>query len=277
MKKRDNLYSILITILFHAAVLALLWFLVIKTVVPDQSEGGVLVNFGNVDEAAGTFEPAPAETAAEETQPKETVPQPAVTQPTPPAKAVKEDVITQEDESVAIEAKKKKEELKKKANLEAEQKRKEAAEAAEQKRLADEKLKKEQAISSKVAGAFGSGKASQGSAAKGSGNQGSPFGNSDSGANKGVGGYGSFNLNGRSLGAGLPRPSYTVQEEGRIVINIVVNPSGNVISAEIGRGTNIDNASMRSSALSAAKRAKFNSISGVNNQSGTITYDYKLK
>ena len=29
--------------------------------------------------------------------------------------------------------------------------------------------------------------------------------------------------------------------------------------------------------LDAAKRAKFNSISGANNQSGTITYLYKLK
>ena len=119
---------------------------------------------------------------------------------------------------------------------------------------------------------------SQGDAASGTGNQGSPFGNSDHGANEGVGGYGSFNLNGRSIGAGgLPRPAYTIQEEGRIVINITVDPKGNVIFAEIGKGTNIDNASMRKSALDAAKRAKFNSISGANNQSGTITYLYKLK
>ena len=34
---------------------------------------------------------------------------------------------------------------------------------------------------------------------------------------------------------------------------------------------------MRKSALDAAKRAKFNSIGGANNQSGTITYLYKLK
>ena len=141
--------------------------------------------------------------------------------------------------------------------------------------------KKDQAISNRVAGAFGIGGAegnSQGDAETGTGNQGSPFGNSDHGANEGVGGYGSFNLNGRSIGAGgLPRPAYTIQEEGRIVINITVDPKGNVIFTEIGRGTNIDNASMRKSALDAAKRAKFNSINGANNQSGTITYVYKLK
>ena len=68
-----------------------------------------------------------------------------------------------------------------------------------------------------------------------------------------------------------------IQEEGRIVINITVDPKGNVIFAEVGRGTNIDNASMRKSALDAARKAKFNSISGANNQSGTITYVYKFK
>lgn len=108
-------------------------------------------------------------------------------------------------------AKKKKEEEKRKKQ-EAEKKRKEEEEKerirreeAEKKRLAEERRKKEQAISNKVAGAFGMGNAegnSQGDAESGTGNQGSPFGNSDHGANEGVGGYGSFNLNGRSIGAG---------------------------------------------------------------------------
>ena len=176
------------------------------------------------------------------------------------------------------EQRKKEEEKKRKEEAEKERIRKEEA---EKKRLAEERRKKEQAISNKVAGAFGIGSQegnSQGDAGSGTGNQGSPFGNSDHGANEGVGGYGSFNLNGRSIGAGgLPRPAYTIQEEGRIVINITVDPKGNVIFAEIGKGTNIDNGSMRKSALDAAKRAKFNSISGANNQSGTITYLYKLK
>lgn len=151
---------------------------------------------------------------------------------------------------------------------EEQQKRKEEA---EKKRLEEERHKKEQAISNHVAGAFGIKKTE-------SNNQNSPFGNSDHGANESVSGYGSFNLNGRSIGAGgLPRPAYTIQEEGKIVINITIDPKGNVIFAEIENGTNIDNASMRKSALDAAKRAKFNSINGANNQSGTITYVYKLK
>ena len=225
---KDDIYSLIGTVAFHGVILLILWFTVLKTEVPDE-DGGVLVNFGNVDAAAGMFEPKYTGQERKEEEEKERI----------------------------------------------------RREEAEKKRLAEERRKKEQAISNKVAGAFGMGNAegnSQGDAESGTGNQGSPFGNSDHGANEGVGGYGSFNLNGRSIGAGgLPRPAYTIQEEGRIVINITVDPKGNVIFAEVGRGTNIDNASMRKSALDAAKRAKFNSISGANNQSGTITYVYKLK
>ena len=257
---KDDIYGIVGSVAFHLFILLILGFTVLKTVVPDE-DGGILVNFGNVNAAAGTFEP----------------------------KYTKEDLVTQEiEESVAIEEAKKKKEKEEQRKKEEEKKRKEEAEKerirkeeAEKKRLAEERRKKEQAISNKVAGAFGIGSQegnSQGDAGSGTGNQGSPFGNSDHGANEGVGGYGSFNLNGRSIGAGgLPRPAYTIQEEGRIVINITVDPKGNVIFAEIGKGTNIDNGSMRKSALDAAKRAKFNSISGANNQSGTITYLYKLK
>ena len=263
---KDDIYGIVGSVAFHLFILLILGFTVLKTVVPDE-DGGILVNFGNVNAAAGTFEPkyTGQEPPQETTTPPPPVPEPKVETP-------KEDLVTQEiEESVAIEEAKKKKEKE-------EQRKKEEA---EKKRLAEERRKKEQAISNKVAGAFGIGSQegnSQGDAGSGTGNQGSPFGNSDHGANEGVGGYGSFNLNGRSIGAGgLPRPAYTIQEEGRIVINITVDPKGNVIFAEIGKGTNIDNGSMRKSALDAAKRAKFNSISGANNQSGTITYLYKLK
>lgn len=239
---------------------------------PDEDEG-VLVNFGNIQAAAGMFEPRYSGSEL----PQEQIPPPTVSQP----EAKTEDLITQDlEESVALEDQKKKE-REEKERKELAEKQRIQREEAERKRLEEERKKKEQAISNRVAGAFGIGQGdggSQGDAATGEGNQGSPFGNSDHGANEGIGGYGSFNLNGRSIGTGgLPRPAYTIQEEGRIVINITVDPNGNVIFADVGRGTNIDNASMRKSALEAAKRAKFNSINGTNNQSGTITYRYSLK
>lgn len=279
---KDDIYGLIGSLAFHAVLFLILWFSVLKAAVPEE-DGGVLVNFGNIDSAAGTFEPQ----YTGRQLPQETTTPPPPT-PVPRVETPKEDLLTQDlEESVSLDEEKKKEEQRKKA--EEEKRRKEAEEQerirkqkeAEAKRIAEERRKQAEAISNKVAGAFGIGTAegnNQGDAAEGAGNQGSPFGNSDHGENEGIGGYGSFNLNGRSLGAGgLPRPAYTIQEEGKIVINITVNPKGNVIFAEIGRGTNIDNASMRRSALEAAKRATFNSISGANNQSGTITYVYKLK
>ena len=272
---KDDLYSLLGSVGFHLLILLVLSLTILSTVVPEE-DSGVLVNFGNVDEAAGTFEPL--NTGQEPME--ETTPPPP---PTPAVETAKEELVTQDvEESVALaEAKKKKEEQRKKEEAIKREQDRIQKEKLEQQRLADAQRQKELAVKNKVTGAFGAGSAagsSQGSGETGSGNQGSPFGNSDHGANDGVGGYGSFSLNGRSIGAGgLPRPAYTIQEEGRIVINITVDPKGNVIFAEIGKGTNIDNASMRKSALEAARRAKFNSISGSNNQSGSITYRYSLR
>lgn len=264
---KDDIYGLIGTLVFHFIILLILGFTVLKTIIPEE-EGGILVNFGNLDMAAGTFEPRYT---------GEVIPQNTAPVPPPRTETAEEEVVTQDiEESVALDNEEKKKEEERKR--EEDRKRREEE---ERRRLAEEQRKREEAISNRVAGAFGMGSTDergQGDAQSGTGNQGSPFGNTDHGANEGTGGYGSFNLNGRTIGAGgLPRPAYTVQEEGRIVINITVDPKGNVIFADIGRGTNIDNASMRKSALDAAYRAKFNSISGTNNQSGTITYRYSLK
>jgi TonB family protein len=258
----DKLYSLLGTLAVHLLILLILGFTVLRTIVPEEEEG-ILVNFGNVNTSTGMFEPSYTGGASLPVPPQ---PQPAVNQ---------EDFLTQDlEESVAIEEARKREEQR----IENERR---IAEETERRRE-EEQRRRENAISSRVAGAFGSGNAqgnNQGDASTGAGNQGSPFGNSDRGANEGTGGEGPlFTLDGRRPAGmgGLPRPEYSVQEEGRIVINITVDPKGAVIFAEIGRGTTIDNASMRQSALNAARKAKFNSIPGTNNQSGTITYNYRL-
>ncbi len=272
---KDDIYSLAGTLLFHLTIFLVLWFTVLKTIVPEE-DGGILVNFGNVNAAAGTFEPMyTGQTPA----PATVTPPP----PTVPVETPKNEAITQDqEETIALNEAKKKEQ-----KAEAERKRLENAEKERlrqeeltRQRVADEQRQREQAISNQVAGAFGRGTAagtSQGDAESGTGNQGSPFGNSDHGANEGVGGYGSFSLNGRSIGGGgLPRPDYNVSVEGKIVLEIVVDPRGNVISAEPTRGTTIDSEALRKSAQAAARQAKFNSIKGVNNQQGTITYIYKL-
>ena len=151
---KDDLTGLIGTLAFHALILLLLWSCVLRTRMPEE-EGGVLVNFGNVDAAAGLFEP---KYTGQELPQETTPPPPPETQPETP----KEEMITQNiEESVSIdEEKQKKEEDKKKKEAE-EKKRKEEAEKerirqeqAEKKRLAEEQRKKEQAIQNKVAGAF---------------------------------------------------------------------------------------------------------------------------
>ncbi len=277
---KNDIIALIGTIAAHLILFLILSLIILKTFVPEEG-GGVLVMFGNVEYAAGNSAPR----GGGATVTVDAVPVPAVTPvrtpptatttPTPP----RDELITQNtEETIALENRR----------IENERRQREEAEriererrAAEERRLAEEQRQREQAIQNQVAGAFGAGNAesgSQGNAATGTGVEGSPFGNSNTGATEGVGGFGgSFNLGGRTLrgGGGLPIPTDRIAEAGTIVINITVDPRGDVIFAEIGRGTNIDNPVMRNSALDAAKRAKFNSITGTNNQTGTITYRYR--
>jgi TonB family protein len=153
------------------------------------------------------------------------------------------------------------------AGMEAERRQREEAE--HKRREAEEIRKQQEAISNRISNAFSSSSSSS--------SQDTRQGNTSATAH---GIATSFNLNGRSIGSGgLPRPrraNNAIQEEGRVVVNITVDPNGNVIQAEIGRGTNIESIITQECALEAAERAKFNRIQGANNQSGTITYNYKL-
>jgi len=271
---KEEIYGYTGSCIFCLLIILLLFLTVIKTTIK-AGEEGVLVNFGNVNLASGTFEPRSGEPQNETNRPtpvQQTVPQPEIPPVVQPrAQNNTAPAITQNVENTAaIEAARKEQE--ERNRIEAEQRAQQAKEEEEQ--------RKRDAINQQVSGAFGSGTSGQnqsGTATTGTGIQGDPQSTSPVGSPAGSG-YGEFNLGGRTLGpGGLPRPSYSVQEEGRIVINITVDPNGNVIFAEIGRGTNIDNANMRTSAIEAARKAKFNKINGNNNQSGTITYRYSLK
>lgn len=280
--KKSKIAGIVGTVLLHVLVLVLL--LVLTLTRPEkQEEGGVPVMLGNMEMASGDADPymmtevdvMPA-TASE--------PESEIT-----GTDVEQPMITQNDEpSIQMKKEQPRKETVKKENFQKEEKKRESvpAKTEKPKEKTEAELRAEaeraaaQAAASKVAGAFGKGTrmGSKGNASSGEGIQGSPTGNSNTGKTSGIGGLGTFDLNGRSLGpGGLPMPIYNVQDEGRVVVTIVVDPSGRVISTSINKRTNTVNPSLRKAALDAAAKARFNSISGVNNQSGTITYYFKLK
>jgi TonB family protein len=257
---KDNAFALTVTLIIHAIIILLLIIFGMKSIKPEGEEG-LFVNFGNIEESTGQFEPQ----TIEETQ------QPASTPEVEEVKTVKaEELITQDiEKSVALAEQKKQKELEQK-KVEAERIRK------EQERKAAEIRKQTASVFSKSAG---SNATSQGTGTTGTGNQGSLNGSPESSNTQGGGqGYGNFSLSGRSISGSLPRPSYTIQEEGIVVVQIVVNPRGSVISAGISlQGTNTDNPTLRTAALNAAKQARFNAIDGNQNQSGTITYQYRLR
>ena len=266
-KQKEKYVGIGGALLVHLCLLLLL-FLVGFTIPKPQEEGGVSVMLGEVPDAFGEAAPELIEV--------DVLAQEA---PAQTSEAVEQPLLTQEvEETVAIEPKK--EETPKQKTPE----ELEAERQAEAKRLAEEKAERERKIAeetarNRVANAFGRG-AQMGDkgTTSGAGTQGSNTGNADIGSSQGAGGYGSFNLDGRSLGTGgLPRPVYNVQDEGRVVVTITVNPQGEVIATSINRQTNTVNPALRKAAEDAAKRARFNAVSGLNNQTGTITYYFNLK
>ena len=261
---KDRITGIVGTLLFHTVLLVLLCLLVMAAP-PRQEESGVPVVLGNVEDAFGS------ELAMTDV---EIIPQPEVSQQLPSSDDVshEEPLLTQDiEESIAVPAKK---EAKSAKELEAERR---AAEEAERKRIEKETKAKADNL---IAGAFGKGNSmsSKGNSSDGEGTQGSKDGNSSAGKTTGVGGTGVFDLNGRSLSpAGLPKPHYNVQEEGRVVVTITVNPQGNVVKASINSRTNTSSPALRKAALDAAKKATFNAVSQLDDQEGTITYYFKLK
>ena len=280
--KKSKITGIIGTLAVHVLVVALL--LLLNMVMPEkQEEGGVPVMLGDTELAQGSSVPynmteVDILPATEAVEPEMTDPVTEVEQP----------MITQKDEPSMVVKEEKSEDKKKKAETEVKEHPKKPVEKQTEKpkekteaelRAEAEKAAAE-ATASKIAGAFGKGAqmGSKGTSSSGSGVQGAMHGNSSTGGTTGAGGYGTFDLNGRSLGeGGLPKPVYNVQDEGRVVVTIVVNPAGQVISTSINKRTNTVNPALRKAAEEAARKARFNAVDGVDNQSGTITYYFRLK
>ncbi|MCK9303164.1 MAG: hypothetical protein PHU62_09080 [Bacteroidales bacterium] len=111
------------------------------------------------------------------------------------------------------------------------------------------------------------------------GSAGSSLGNPNSNNPSGLGGSGngiSFSLDGRSS-VSLPKPEYSSQEQGKIVVEIHVNKKGDVIKAVAGKaGTTISDQDLWNRAENAAKKTKFSPDPRASEiQIGTITYIFR--
>lgn len=131
-------------------------------------------------------------------------------------------------------------------------------------------------------GSSGNNATSHGNVPGGTGDMGNPLGGADgalSGNNPGVGGNGpSYALTGRKL-LSVPPIEDVSQETGVIVVKIKVNRNGDVIDAQYTTsGSNTSSTVLKSKAIGAAKKAKFNSEPNAPEvQTGTMTFRFKVK
>lgn len=278
--KSNRLQGIIGTVIVHLIALLVLFLVSIRAVRP-ETESGVPVMLGTAELSQGDSDPYTlTEVDVMGDVRPEAAPEPVVEET-----ISEQGLLTQDmEETVSMETEKKQAKLESKTPSERRPDKQErqpeetAEQLAAEKRAAAEKAAAEEAAQ-KIAGAFGKGTSmgNRGTGTSGTGIQGSPTGNSNAGKSTGVGGVGSWDLNGRSLTGSLPVPVYNVQDEGRVVVTIVVNPAGRVISTSINKRTNTMSTALRRAAEEAARKARFNVVDGVNNQSGTITYYFKLR
>ena len=296
---------------FLLSVLLFLLFYIGLTYMDPPEENGISVNFGTMDFGSGNVQPKekirsepldtpPVEPTKQEEVVEEEVkevveeevPEEAVAE-----KAPAEKVLTQENEEAikikeAQEAKRKAEEAERVARKKAEdaekKKKAEAAKIAQQKKAAEEKARKEQEAKKKeldeliggISKSDGNASGSEGDDSR-AGDKGQPDGDpyatsydGSPGSGSGTGGYG---LNGRSL-VSKGQVKQECNEEGRVVVKIIVDRNGNVVSAEPGvKGTTNNSRCLLDPAKKTALKHKWNLDSKAPpEQVGFVVVNFKL-
>ncbi|MCQ2330943.1 MAG: cell envelope integrity protein TolA [Paludibacteraceae bacterium] len=258
LQTKSNITASVGTVLFMVAVFLILWLIYFEVPVEEEDEG-VMVSFGEVMEQGGGMPDAPQYMTSEAAE--------AASTPSAPSQ---EPLLTQEDESAAEAARVEKERQQK---LEAERLAKEKAEAERQ---AAEQRKKDAAVAKaqQMGALFGQTFSAEGANGQPGDNgkaiNGNPLGHGSSGGN-------TWSLNGRTLIGELPKPTTDFNQAGIVVVTIIVDKNGNVVSARAGaKGTTISDEATRQIAVKAAFKAKFNMVDHPNAVTGTITYYFKF-
>ena len=251
--KKSNTIATLGTVIFMLLVFLLLWFICVDRHQEPEDEG-IEIAFGNAEDGGGY----------QQEQEQGGLPEETVAPPPAPQEPSNNDLIAQENEE-SVEVQHQREEAEK-ARQQAERERKERERAQ-----AEQKAKEQAAIAkaNQLGSLFGN------NAGAGSGDtQGdSQRGNSEVG--QGSSGGTSWSLAGRKCKA-LPKPSNDFKQEGKVVVAIIVDANGKVVSAKATEGTTISNDATIQLALKAAYKAEFSPTDRPDKQFGTITYIFKF-
>ncbi len=255
-ENRDSLrWASLAVVIYFALFVVLVLTIRFSLTVTDPASEGILVEFGQSDEGVGDEELAATDVAA--------------TPPPPEIEQQQEQVETDQRSEVEIEQ----QEVKSDASTPTPQKEQPIEQpdtVIVEERVVNQNAlfpgRKEQSTAT-----------SQGSSA-GAGNQGAESGG-ESGAAVGGGGDGdnaTFELKGRSVVGMLPKPAYSANVTGRVIIDITVDDTGRVKSADYrAQGSTTNNSQLVAAARAAALKARFTTSDNFI-QAGTITYIFKM-
>ena len=284
---RHKKKSFTLTTLLLSGLLLLLFYIGLTYLDP-PIENGIAVNFGTMDFGSGPVQPMEkvrSEPKQVESQPVEQV-QPQQPEESVSDEAPVEKVLTSNDEeSIKI---KQQQEAKRKADEAAEKAKAEAERIAREKREAEERQRKEQEAKKKNIDALIGGIGKSDGTTTGSegddntpGDKGQPDGDPYAttyygapGSGSGTGGYG---LNGRSL-VSKGKVQQECNEEGRVVVRIVVDRSGRVVQATPGvKGTTNNAPCLLEPAKKTALMHKWNLDSNAPSQQiGFVVVNFKL-
>ena len=275
--------ALIATMFFVSAIVLILLYFGLTTPLPLPEEEGVLINFGYNNNGSKNIETSKALAVKQKKQEEKITSIPNNT------KVSKEDLLTQDfEDAAAIEARKKKEIKRKKREKELREKRieeKRKQELEEKKRkLEAQREEINQNTKNAFANGVNKGASTSDGTGTGKGNQGNRNGDPTSKnysqghglGNKGIG----YSLKGRSPNGGkFPKPTYSSNEEGTVVIQVTVTQNGKVTSAIYkAKGSTTTSQRLIKSAINAAYKAKFNVDNNAEQfQVGTITYRFSLQ
>jgi len=260
------------TIIFHGTMILIIILFGFTTPLPLPQEQGILINFGTEDFGFGDIEPA----YTDFTENQETAPQ----QEEEASKPDDEGILTQDFEETAVIKEEKVITEKKTETKEiiketvTEPKEETTQPVVEEKKVNERALYKGRNTETTSTGGEG--------ITEGDGNQGSITGSPDSdnyssGLSQGSGGV-EYSMAGRNP-LYLPKPKYEYQVEGKVVVEIRVDRTGNVTYARAGvKGSTTNDENLIKAAQEAALKARFDSKSDAAfTQTGTITYHFILQ
>lgn len=282
MEKSTKYYALTGTLLVHVGLLLFLMYTFLTTPTPPMGSGeAVLVNIGYAEAGSGDEQPM-SEVIDED---------PALNTPQPPEQEINEapPLTSEIEESIKIEEKKEKKEIKKKEKIE----KPKEVEKEPVKETPKEPEKKVN-VNAIYKGSKNNSKSEGDDKAGTPGDKGVKDGGPNSNVYTGASGNGKGGDGEPGSGGIEKRIRYTIEgrkllespiikdksdETGKVVVSITVDKNGKVIKARAGaRGSTINNSALYKSSEEASLKAKFDAPEdSPEEQHGTITFIFQLK